>query len=244
MKYSETNLLKLLQYTDLKKSSMLEKISSSLNIQYFEDNGVYTLGSKQFVLDINKQIKIIYVDDSYSKLFEYVEFYLTHFFESKQYVEFYNHLKYFINFLEFYGTGKKTGSCENIRNLADLCDCLRNYNYCNIYDVQIRNKKFTFNIFTHRYEYHSFGDLFISVPQLLFRDGNLDLSLGYNLSECYLPNLFNIKLLKYFKNSYYKKIIKDREILVDKDGRIFVNGEYDKTLSFLFKRGNNLGFLI
>ncbi|WUR04132.1 uncharacterized protein VNE69_07198 [Vairimorpha necatrix] len=233
MKYSDENLLKLLHYENIKNFSLLQKISSNLGMQYFEDAEIYTLGSKQFVLDINKKIKIYFVDEKLGEDFKYVEYYLSFFYEKNNYFEFFYLLKYFLNFLE-----KNSNFKRDIKTNNGFCACIKSTSHCNILNIPIKKGKYLFNIFTHRYEFQEYKEIFVNIPERIH--SRLDLKI--NLGECYQAEFYTIKILQYFQKNFKQEIIyeikyKNKVIRVDGNGKIYIEDKYYKEMSFLFKRG-------
>lgn len=249
MEITENNLLRLLKYENIETSFILEKISNLLKIQFFRDGNVYTLGSKYFVLDINEKLTISYVDETMSDCFKYVEYYLSFFYEEKNFFEFFCFLKYYLHYLDVFLSAKSLSVETKIYKeeqctLANFCPCIRNFKYCNIYFYSPKKDKYFFNVFTHRYEYHYFSNIFVTMPMTLHNKIDTKDSI-LNLAECYPSYFFTSEVLNYFfqnisVNLCYKNIILDLNIFVDKNGKIFINEKYDKKLSFLFKNGLSL----
>lgn len=225
---TEDIFFKILDYENLDLYSLLKKISEILNVQFFQDNEIYTLGNEYFIIDINKNLRITFVEESLYDKFKYIEEYLNFYLKIKNFKKFYKLLKYFI----FYFSNKRTkNQVQKVQ--GGFCECINSYNYCDLSNLEITNKDLILNIFTHRYEKFEYELCFISIPET----GNIN---NLNLGECLDYEWINRTYLKKFLNSFCSIQINNTKIYLDYKMNVFIDDLYDAESSFLFKYGLSL----
>ncbi|KAF9763770.1 hypothetical protein NGRA_1066 [Nosema granulosis] len=270
MRFSEENLLRLLDYEDIDNQMLLEKISSTLALQYFkdEDTQIHTLAGTAFVIDFHEnKFKLMFVEEAWYSSFQYVEYFLNFFYASRDFHSFYNFLKYF-TILDGNSQNNSKTTCKTVGD-ATVCDCISTYSYCEYPTfTDVLQRHTVYNIYSHREEYHFHQPFFIAIHKelmnhllsfnnstLLERDIGSDFERlkplfpkDFNLSMLYDLAFFDISIYRYFlsfsADCFFSQCINNIQIDIKKDFRVIFNGEYKKKESFLFKRGFKVPLII
>ncbi|EQB61679.1 hypothetical protein NAPIS_ORF00751 [Vairimorpha apis BRL 01] len=191
----ENVLHKILDYENIDICSILKKISEILNIQFFQDNEIFTLGNEYFIIDINNDLHITFVEETLYDIYRYL-------------------LKFFIL---YFSKIKTKNEVKNVK--SGFCECISSYNYCDLSNFISTKNNLIFNIFTHRYESFEFKPYFFSKPEYIALDNfNLGECLDYemidrmyflNFQKCYCyveihgVNIFVDNKLKIYINNKY-----------------------------------------
>ncbi|CAD25792.1 hypothetical protein [Encephalitozoon cuniculi GB-M1] len=255
----EKTLLKALEHKNIEEKSLFPSMCSVLGLQYFsEENGAltHTFAGLSFIIDITgPNAKLTFVDEGLAKCFRYIEFYLCRFLEKKSMVDFYLHLRMFAKM--------ETGDGKVLeRGSADTCRCVFDGNYCvspSFKAVAEESTDGVYNIYRHRFEYHLYTKRFIlSIPvgalpeddnccSLVVEDVNgrkVDARISLNLGRYLGLREFNREVLSALPQMdfYWKGTTDGREVLVQKNLAVYVDGKLRRDATFLMKLGKDLDF--
>ncbi|ADM12394.1 uncharacterized protein Eint_100680 [Encephalitozoon intestinalis ATCC 50506] len=257
MIHDEKMLLKSLEHKNIEEKEIFPSICSVLGLQYFsEENGAlaHTLASPSFIIDISGlSAKLTFVDESFSRYFKYVEFYLCQHLEKRNMRDFYFYLRMFVRM--------ETGN-EGLeeKDSGDICQCVFNGGYCinpSFRDVAKSSTDGIYDIYRHRFEYHMYTKRFIfPIPVndpvededsgFLVAEGvngkQMNAKVSLNLSRYFGPKAFDREVLRILPHIgfYWKGMVDHEEVVVRKDLGVYVNGELRRDAAFLMKLGKNL----
>ncbi|KAI5169208.1 hypothetical protein PAEPH01_0530 [Pancytospora epiphaga] len=240
MKYTEFNLLKLLEHGKLSLDKMYESIAGVLGLEFYSDinehTSIYTICSEAFVLDITgPSCSLIFVDESRTKEFTIVETYLNTYLSIPPI--FYNLLKFFVNSLDFSLEASTEVPADSELTQRDLfkyktfCNCVITGNYC--LKNKINRISPGYNIFTHRNE----TGLYNPITCTSVEDWS-NIKITSNLSEYFTMDEYMANTVKKLPPSsqYHYSIDTIRVVNLD----IYIEDERCKIASFIFRKGRNL----
>lgn len=261
MIHDEKTLLKALEHKNTEERELFPSICSVLGLQYFsEENGVlgHTFASPSFVIDMcEASAKITFVDESFSKCFGYVEFWLSRFLEKRRMIDFYFYLKMFSRM-------EKGNERVSEKDSKDVCHCVFDGNYCinpSFRDVAEASTDGIYNIYRHRFEYHLYTKEFIlPIPMntspedeeyvsLVGEDvngGKVDTKISLNLARYFGAKAFNRGVFRALPSAdfYWRGAIGCSEVLVQKNLAVYIDGELHRDAAFLMKLGKDLDFCL
>ncbi|KAF7684058.1 hypothetical protein TCON_0732 [Astathelohania contejeani] len=238
----QNHLLKILRFPNQPFLPLIEPITSALSLQLFAepDEPLITICGHNFVIDICDQMVtgISFTTDYWNVNFKYVKYYFNTVLIKKDYLLFYNFLRYFRSFDE---EQKGNSQCKGIlktKHGLHYCTCVEYSDSPHLFKDVVREGNIFYNIFTHREEILMDSDkvLLCNEKKIIVNrelenviKGN---ELFYNLRADMKPEQVSIQ-----------EKVEDKKLEIKNNLDVFVDGELRRDLSFLLKIGKDIEFI-
>ncbi|ELA41989.1 uncharacterized protein VICG_01006 [Vittaforma corneae ATCC 50505] len=235
----EQALVKILEYGKMPMREALTQVCIFLGVEFYyeQENGLFTLSTESFVLDIsNSECNLIFVEDLLNSKLGYIQLYISHFLSRKHI--FYYLLKYLIsctrNTHSSFGYNAGIGPEASLEKHKCICSCIFTDHYCQSFNLNTVSEGF--NIFTHSkidlpLEYYFYE------PGTVLQKVELS-SLYYNLAKIITPEYFDKRYYDFLVNSE-KTFYENGSVRVVANS-VYTNGERSPVASLAFLRGCTL----
>ncbi|KAI5147991.1 hypothetical protein ENBRE01_0051 [Enteropsectra breve] len=242
----QTNIIMLLDSERIEMQRLLPRIAHLLGLAIFSENGITTMCNDNFVLDIfPSHVKLIFVLETNTRKFAYIERYLNFYFANKKL--FFFILRCFARYEAHQGplSGDLHHFSEKQCCLAEhktVCNCIFGEDLkitAGLYDLPEN-----FNIFTHKTQkLHSICFLLLDYDKnedaIALSDGDTTLYVDANIASHYSEETINISLYHSILNISPKMYYSSNSLAI-RDGCIYQDGNKKVVASLFFSKGASL----